>query len=32
MMAYPVLASLVPFDYHQVATIDGVVLYARNGS
>jgi len=32
MTAYPVLASLVPFDYHQVATIDGVVLYARNGS
>jgi hypothetical protein len=27
---YPVLAALIPFDYHEVATIDGVVIYARN--
>ena len=30
MSNYPVLATLVASDYHQVATIDGVVLYARN--
>ncbi len=28
---YPVLADLVASQYHQVATIDGVVIYARNG-
>jgi hypothetical protein len=32
MTKYPVLASLVPVAYHQLATVDGVVLYARNGS
>jgi hypothetical protein len=29
---YPVLADLVASDYHMVATVDGVVIYARNGS
>lgn len=32
MTDYPVLASLVSSQYHVVATIDGVVIYARNGS
>ncbi|MFI5282269.1 MAG: hypothetical protein ACHQ0J_03975 [Candidatus Dormibacterales bacterium] len=32
MSDYPVLATLVAARYHQVATIDGVVIYARNGS
>ncbi len=31
MTSYPVLANLVAGDYHQVATVDGVVIYARNG-
>ena len=31
MSHYPVLASLVASEYHQVATVDGVVIYARNG-
>ena len=31
MTNYPVLANLVAGSYHQVATIDGVVIYARNG-
>jgi 4-amino-4-deoxy-L-arabinose transferase-like glycosyltransferase len=30
MSAYPVLANLVASSYHPVATIDGVVIYARN--
>ena len=30
MSNYPVLASLVASSYHPVATIDGVVIYARN--
>jgi hypothetical protein len=28
---YPVLAALIGFQYHQVATIDGVVIYELNG-
>ena len=32
MSNYPVLASVVASRYHQVATVDGVVIYARNGS
>jgi len=32
MRDYPVLAILVASDYHQVATIDGVAIYARNGT
>jgi hypothetical protein len=32
MADYPVLASLVANDYHQVATVDGVVIYARNSA
>ena len=31
MSDYPVLAELVAADYHQVAVVDGVVIYARNG-
>jgi len=31
MSNYPVLASLVASNYHEVATVDGVVIYARNG-
>jgi len=30
MSDYPVLANLVASSYHPVATIDGVVIYARN--
>ena len=30
MQNYPVLADLVATKYHQVATVDGVVIYARN--
>jgi len=30
MSSYPVRASLVASDYHQAATVDGVVIYARN--
>lgn len=30
MSDFPVLAQLVSSDYHQVATVDGVVIYARN--
>jgi len=30
MSHYPVLARLVATTYHQVATVDGVVIYARN--
>lgn len=30
MSNYPVLASLVASRYHPVATVDGVVIYARN--
>ena len=30
MTDYPVLASLVSAHYHQVAVVDGVVMYARN--
>lgn len=30
MSTYPVLANLVASSYHPVATIDGVVIYARN--
>jgi hypothetical protein len=32
MSNYPVLANIVASRYHQVATVDGVVIYARNGS
>ena len=32
MRNYPVLANLVASRYHQVATVDGVVIYARNAS
>ena len=32
MSDYPVLASMVAGHYHEVATIDGVVIYARNAS
>jgi hypothetical protein len=31
MSAYPVIADLVTSRYHAVATVDGVVIYARNG-
>jgi hypothetical protein len=31
MSDYPVLTNLVASDYHEVATVDGVVIYARNG-
>jgi len=31
MRNYPALWGIVSFGYHQVATIDGVVIYARNG-
>jgi len=31
MSNYPVLANLVAALYHQVAVVDGVVIYARNG-
>jgi len=31
MSRYPVLAELVAADYHQVAVVDGVVFYSRNG-
>jgi hypothetical protein len=30
MSDYPVLANLVTSQYHQVATVDGVVIYARD--
>ena len=30
MADFPVLAQLVSSEYHQVATVDGVVIYARN--
>jgi hypothetical protein len=30
MRNYPVLAALIAFDYHEVARIDGVVIYAPN--
>ena len=29
---YPVLAGLVAAGYHEVATVDGVVIYGRNGT
>ena len=32
MSDYPVVADLVARSYHVVATVDGVVIYARNGS
>jgi len=32
MSNYPVLANLVATRYHVVATVDGVVIYARDGS
>ena len=32
MSSYPVLAQVVASQYHQVATVDGVVIYERNGS
>jgi hypothetical protein len=32
MSNYPVLANLVTAGYHQVATVDGVVIYGRNGT
>ena len=32
MSNYPVLANLVATQYHEVATVDGVVIYARNGA
>ena len=32
MADYPVLASFVARDYHQVDVVDGVVIYARNAS
>jgi hypothetical protein len=32
MSAYPTLAAIVTAHYHPVATVDGVVIYARNGS
>lgn len=32
MRDYPALESVVTAHYHQVATVDGVVIYARNGS
>lgn len=32
MSNYPVLAGLVATQYHQIATVDGVVIYARNGT
>lgn len=32
MSNYPVLASFVAGDYHVLATVDGVVVYERNGS
>jgi len=31
MSNYPALANLVATRYHQVAVVDGVVIYARNG-
>jgi Dolichyl-phosphate-mannose-protein mannosyltransferase len=31
MSNYPVLASLIASDYHELATVDHVVIYARNG-
>ena len=31
MSSYPVLANLVASRYHEVATVDGVVIYAPNG-
>jgi len=31
MADYPVLETLVTSSYHRVATVDGVVIYARNG-
>jgi hypothetical protein len=30
MRNYPVLAEMVAAHYHPVATVDGVVIYARN--
>jgi Dolichyl-phosphate-mannose-protein mannosyltransferase len=32
MSNYPALASLVASNYHEMATVDNVVIYARNGS
>ena len=32
MSDYPVLANLVASEYHQLTTVDGVVIYERNGS
>lgn len=32
MSNYPVLEGIVSTQYHQVAVVDGVVIYARNGS
>jgi 4-amino-4-deoxy-L-arabinose transferase-like glycosyltransferase len=32
MRNYPVIADLVARQYHQVAVVDGVVIYARNGA
>ena len=32
MTDYPVLANLVASSYHAVATVDGVVIYARSGT
>ena len=29
---YPAVYGIVVFGYHQVAVIDGVVMYARNGT
>lgn len=31
MRDYPVLADLIASSYHEVTTVDGVVIYARNG-
>lgn len=32
MSNYPVLADIVASQYHQVAVVDGVIIYARNNS
>ena len=32
MRDYPALESVVTAQYHEVVTVDGVVIYARNGS
>jgi hypothetical protein len=31
MSNYPVLARLVAADYHAIGTVDGVVIYGRDG-